>query len=84
MNIFDFDHVYEVCPHCGEEVRLEPELKVQTCPSCGKRIVTCSMCRACDTRDNYCSKCCLCYQAEQENLDMEIETEVLNEIVCSK
>ena len=50
---------------------LEPELKVQTCPECGKRIVTCSMCRACDTPDNYCSKCCLCYQAERENEEME-------------
>lgn len=70
---FDFKHTYEVCPHCGEEVQLEPELKVQTCPNCGKRIVTCSMCRACDTEDNYCSKCCLCYQAEMENREAEAE-----------
>lgn len=70
---FDFEHAYEVCPHCGEEVMLEPELKVQTCPNCGKRIVTCSMCRACDTEDNYCSKCCLCYQAEMENREAEVE-----------
>lgn len=58
---------YEVCPHCGDEVRLEAELKVQTCPKCGKRIVACSMCLACDTPGGYCSKCCLCYQAEIEN-----------------
>ena len=69
----DFDKTYEVCPHCGEEVVLDAELKVQTCPNCGKRIVTCSMCLACDTNDNYCTKCCLCYQAEQENLNIEGE-----------
>lgn len=71
MSDFDFEHAYEVCPHCGKEVMLEPELKVQTCPECGRRIVTCSMCWACDTPDNYCSKCCLCYQAERENEEME-------------
>lgn len=62
---------YEVCPHCGEEVELKAELMVQTCPSCGKRIVTCSMCRACDTEDNYCTNCCLSYQAEVENKERE-------------
>lgn len=67
MSEFDFEHAYEVCPYCEEEVMLDPELKVQTCPNCGKRIVTCSMCRACDTEDNYCSKCCLDYQAKAEN-----------------
>ena len=63
------DVCYEVCPHCGEEVELVAELKVQTCPHCGKRIVTCSMCLATDANDGkkYCSNCCLCYQAEQEN-----------------
>ena len=62
---------YEVCPHCGEEVELNAELAVQTCPNCGKRIVACSMCRATDANDgkNYCSNCCLCYQAEAENLE---------------
>ena len=49
---------------------LEPELKVQTCPNCGKRIVTCSMCRACDTPENYCTNCCLSYQAKVENEEM--------------
>jgi len=71
MSEFDFDHAYEVCPHCEEEVMLDPELKVQTCPNCGRRIVTCSMCRACDSGDNYCARCCLCYQAEQENKERE-------------
>ena len=58
---------YEVCPHCGEEVELEAELKVQTCPSCGKRIVTCSMCLAVDEAESYCHYCCLCHQALIEN-----------------
>ena len=36
MNEFDFNHAYEVCPHCDTEVMLDAELKVQTCPNCGK------------------------------------------------
>ena len=73
MSEFDFDHAYEVCPHCDTEVMLDAELKVQTCPNCGKRIVTCSMCRACDTEENYCTRCCLSYQAMVENFEMEME-----------
>ena len=73
MSEFDFQHTYEVCPHCNEEVMLEPELKVQTCPHCGMRIVTCSMCRACETGENYCSKCCLEYQARKENEEKDRE-----------
>lgn len=73
MSEFDFEHAYEVCPHCGEEVMLEPELKVQTCPNCGRRIVTCSMCRACDTGERYCALCCLDYQAKVENEELEEE-----------
>lgn len=72
------DKTYEVCPHCGAEVELDAELKVQTCPECGNRIVTCSMCLACDADDmpnGYCSMCCLCYQAEQENLNKVKEEE---------
>jgi len=38
------EKTYEVCPHCGSEVELEAELKVQKCSNCGKHIVTCSMC----------------------------------------
>ena len=67
----DLNHTYEHCPHCDEEVVLDAELKVQTCPNCGKRIVTCSMCRACDTDQPYCAHCCLCYQAEMENKERE-------------
>lgn len=66
-----FEHTYEVCPHCEEEVELDAELKVQTCPNCGARIVTCSMCRANEAPGHYCATCCLCYQAEQENKELE-------------
>lgn len=68
----DITGTYEVCPHCNTEVVLEPELSVQTCSNCGRRIVACSMCRASDANDgkNYCSNCCLCYQAEVENKEL--------------
>ena len=67
----DNNTTYEVCPHCGQEVALKAELMVQTCPVCGKRIVTCSMCLACESGKDYCSQCCLEYQAQQENLNAE-------------
>ena len=65
----DYEPCYEVCPYCEEEVELNAELMVQTCPNCGKRIVACSMCRACDNEEgvSYCSHCCLEYQAKCEN-----------------
>lgn len=43
----EFDCTYEYCPHCDTEVKLEAELSVQVCPSCGKYIVACSMCEKC-------------------------------------
>ena len=76
MNKFDLNRTYEYCPHCDTNVLLDPELKVQTCPNCGKRIVTCSMCRACDSGEDYCTKCCLNYQAKVENEEMEAEKEI--------
>lgn len=64
----NFKYTHEVCNHCGEEVKLNAQLAVQTCPHCGMRIVACSMCLANDdAEENYCATCCLCYQAEQEN-----------------
>jgi len=70
----DHEHTWEFCPHCEEEVMLDAELKVQTCPNCGKRIVTCSMCLACNIPDkHYCANCCLCYQADKENEEMRNE-----------
>lgn len=53
------DVAYESCPYCGEEVELDAELKVQVCPSCGKHIVTCSMCLN-DVWGAKCTRhCCL-------------------------
>lgn len=74
------EKTYEYCPHCDTEVELDAELKVQTCPNCGKRIATCSMCRACDTEENYCTHCCLSYQAKAENEDAEREREFANSL----
>jgi len=79
-NIYGHRYTYEVCPHCEEEVRLKAELMVQTCPKCGKRIVTCSMCRACDTEENYCTNCCLSYQADVENKETEALAEIEQEL----
>jgi len=49
-----YDSVWEMCPICNEEVRLEPRLVVQTCPNCKNDILPCSMCEP-DEVD--CSKC---------------------------
>lgn len=59
----------EYCPYCDQAVEVDMELKVVTCPNCGKRIVVCSMCRACDNEEGipYCVNCCLDYQAKVEN-----------------
>lgn len=49
-----YKYVYELCPCCEEEVKLDAVLKIQTCPSCGKPILPCSLCDM-DAVD--CSKC---------------------------
>lgn len=69
----DTKHVWELCPECEEEVMLDAELKVQTCPNCGKRIVPCAMCTACGEKENYCSKCVLVRQARMENIEDEMK-----------
>lgn len=38
------ERIEEYCPHCDQEVLLEPELKVHKCPNCGKWIVSCTQC----------------------------------------
>ena len=43
----DGNVVYEVCPHCGNEVELENKFDVQICPSCGRPILPCSLCWDC-------------------------------------
>lgn len=67
---------YEVCPHCVNEVVLPDTLGVYVCPECGKYIVNCSMCQACDdlNGDKYCTWCCLCYHADTLNKEMTIDT----------
>jgi len=42
----------EWCPECECEVELEMTLKMQVCPSCGKPIAPCSICKECN-----CSHC---------------------------
>jgi predicted RNA-binding Zn-ribbon protein involved in translation (DUF1610 family) len=48
--------VYELCPHCEEEVKLVNEFKVQVCPSCSKHIVVCSLCPL--LNEGRCSNIC--------------------------
>lgn len=65
------EKTYEVCPHCGEEVQLDAELKVQVCPNCGKHLVSCSMCPASsgEVPDymRFCQNCILEYLEKQKN-----------------
>lgn len=44
--------VWELCPHCGDEVELDRIFKAQSCHACGEQILPCSICE----QDN-CSKC---------------------------
>lgn len=39
--------VYEICPHCGNEVVLYAEKKEQICPDCKMWIAPCSLCDNC-------------------------------------
>ena len=59
-----FDKIWEVCPHCEQEVELKPEMKIQVCPECGKWICPCSMC---DCNLVECQNCELEKQAHQLN-----------------
>lgn len=65
------DKVEEYCGHCEDYVLLDPELKVQKCPNCGKLIVPCgSLCPMLDDKyssQRNCSSCPLaklCEEAE--------------------
>lgn len=52
MKILEFtDDCVEMCPHCGYEVVLKTEFKIQTCPICGKRIAPCNLCGGNCTND---------------------------------
>ncbi len=47
--------VWELCPHCEEEVELDAvKCKLQRCPNCGRMIKPCSMC---DMDKCDCSRC---------------------------
>lgn len=62
---------YELCPHCEEEVELPNTLGVHKCPNCGKYIVACSMCLACEESSEYCKNCCLEHLAKKMNEETE-------------
>ena len=67
----------EYCPYCDTEVELDAELKVQECPNCGKYIVTCSMCTACDDEDWGCTdKCPLEHLANELNKDVKQKIDI--------
>ena len=38
------DSVWEMCPHCEEEVELKATMKMQPCPNCGAMIAPCALC----------------------------------------
>jgi predicted RNA-binding Zn-ribbon protein involved in translation (DUF1610 family) len=40
--------VFEVCPHCENEVKLEAKFEAQVCPSCKTIILPCSICPVSD------------------------------------
>ena len=42
-----YDYVWELCPHCEEEVRLRAVLESQRCPNCNEIILPCAMCTDC-------------------------------------
>ena len=70
-NSVDADNmVEEYCGQCDTYVMLLPELKIQKCPSCGKMIVSCSICPMLE-QDNYhlmkCASCQLAKLCEMEN-----------------
>lgn len=49
------EQIYEICPHCDEEVQLESKFEAQVCPSCLKIILPCSIC----THKENCENCVL-------------------------
>ena len=74
----DDNKTYEVCPHCEEEVKLPNTLGVFRCPTCGKWIVTCSMCLP-DEID--CNGCVLCKHADYLNKMEEEEKKDMTKLM---
>lgn len=60
----------ECCPHCGCEVQLKCEFKMQRCPKCGKLIAPCNLCNhdLCD-----CSKCKLNKRCSSSNKCIDVQ-----------
>lgn len=58
----EYEFTYEFCPYCEQDVKLQPELSIQICPSCGKHIVSCSMCET-----MHCSICPLSREVDKFN-----------------
>jgi predicted RNA-binding Zn-ribbon protein involved in translation (DUF1610 family) len=59
----DEDKVVEWCSHCDTEVLLEPNLSVQKCPNCGKKIIPCCLC---DMDNADCANCKLAKECEDK------------------
>ena len=50
----DKNIVYEMCPYCDKEVKLEAKLHEQYCPNCNQIIKPCALC---DMDTVNCNKC---------------------------
>lgn len=72
------EEVYEYCPYCEDEVKLDNEFKVQICPNCGHAIVPCNICPL----DDCCSNCPLDVLCRQKNDEIE-EQEGIVEVTLS-
>ena len=58
----EYTDVYELCPLCEEEVKLQAKAEIQRCPKCGKWIAPCAMC------DLDTAVCYECELAKQTNV----------------
>lgn len=50
----NYEHTYELCPICGNEVMLNADFKIQKCPVCGGDIKPCSLCEMDIVDCNHC------------------------------
>lgn len=48
------NHVYERCPHCETEVKLDSLFEKQPCPNCGETISPCALCNCDAVKCNEC------------------------------
>jgi predicted RNA-binding Zn-ribbon protein involved in translation (DUF1610 family) len=62
------EKIYELCPHCENEVELDNDFVVQECPECKHPILPCSICE--HTNEHGChTKCDTCPLNEQLLID---------------